>query len=151
MEQFGAVTGLKYFSSSILTYTNTWYQTLYLTGLNRGGMPSLSFCDNVLSVFRLFLDDFAMNLDREISTTPPLLRSIFKLIISVAPTSSFPHSSCKLIDRSILRQVCVRPCVTVGWLTSQAQWTCGIGQFAATCGLSSFLPDGQTAASAFFQ
>ena len=60
------------------------------------------YCYNVLSVFRLFLDDFAMNLFAEIPRTLPLLRSIFKLIISVAPTSSFLHTKCKLIDKSML-------------------------------------------------
>lgn len=65
-------------------------------------LDSVTYCYNVLSVFTLFLDDFAMNLCTEIRGTLPLLKSIFKLIIYVAPTSSFPHSKCKLIDTSML-------------------------------------------------
>lgn len=56
----------------------------------------LSYCYNVLT---LFLDDFATNLDTEI---PVLLKSIFNLIISVAPTALFPHTKLELIDKSML-------------------------------------------------
>lgn len=63
------------------------------------------YCYNVLPVF-IFLDDFATNLATEIPGTLPPLQSIFKLIISVTPTSSFPHSKSKLIDKPTPWQVC---------------------------------------------
>ena len=61
----------------------------------------------------LFLDDFAMNPCTEIPGTLPLLQSIFKLIISVAPHLLVPTYQLKLIDKSMLWQVWVYS--TVCW------------------------------------
>lgn len=132
----------------------------------RGTLPErdpATYCYNVLSVFTLFLDDFATNLDTEIPCTLPLL-SIFKLIISITPTSSFPHSKCKLIDRSMLWQVglCVLDRLLLlvkSWILHVIKATEGTmarsaicqfcGHLWTLCAVPDAAPDGQRAAWAF--